>query len=91
MLATARRGRRSLDHLVTTAHKGGRLRTDVTALDIAWLIELFGRSGPMDQNDSVRQRLLAVAIDGLDASSHRDTLPGPAPSTRRYEGRWKSK
>ena len=91
MWATARRGRRSLDQLVARAHEGGRLRTDVTPLDIAWLIELFGRFDPLDKDSIVRERLLALAIDGLSTSSQSGPLPGPAPGTRHYERRWGSK
>src|SRR6266511_3230877 len=39
-------GRRLLDELVTRARREGGLRADVTALDVAWLIALFGQRGP---------------------------------------------
>jgi hypothetical protein len=80
MWATARRSRRSLDQLVARAHEGGRLRADVTPLDIAWPIELFGRFGPLGDDSIVRQRLLALAIDGLSTSRQKSPLPAQVRS-----------
>jgi hypothetical protein len=100
MWEISRRGRRLLEELVTRAHREGSLRPDVTALDIAWLIEMFGRagpdwpgaepgpgaeSGPGDGN--VRDRLLAIALAGL-RSAGEGPLPGRPPDARQYERRW---
>lgn len=63
----------------------------MTPLDIAHLIELFGRLGPVRSGtaeDAVRLRLIAIAIDGLRAGPATEALPGPAPSAAHYEGRW---
>jgi AcrR family transcriptional regulator len=90
MWETSRRGRRLLDELVTRARRDGGLRADVTALDIAWLIELFSRRGPGwpgPGDTSVRDRLLAIALAGLRAGD-AEPLPGPPPSQRQYEQRW---
>jgi AcrR family transcriptional regulator len=90
MWEISRRGRALADRLVTRAQRAGALRPDVTALDIAWLIESFGRQGPAvpgTPQHAVRERLLAITLDGL----HRpgpDPLPGPPPSSRHYEERW---
>jgi AcrR family transcriptional regulator len=92
MWETSRRSRRLLEELVTRAQRSGGLRPDVTALDIAWLIELFGRHGPAwpDAGEgSVRRRLLAIALDGLRAAD-AGRLPGPAPSQAQYERRWQA-
>jgi AcrR family transcriptional regulator len=91
MWEISRRGRRLLDELVARAHREGGLRPDVTTLDVLWLIELFGRYGPAragTDDDHIRQRLLAIALDGLRA---RDAapLPGRPPSARHYEARWR--
>jgi AcrR family transcriptional regulator len=92
MWETSRRGRKLLEELVARAHRQGTLRGDATALDVAWLIELFGRDGPArpgTPKEAVRQRLLAIALDGLRAEDAR-LLPGPSPSARHYEARWAS-
>lgn len=90
MWEISRRGRDLLEKLVGRARREGELRGDVTALDIAWLIELFGRHGPAwpgGGDSTVRQRLPAIALDGLRAAGG-DPLPGPAPSQEQYERRW---
>ena len=69
----------------------GRLRADVTAQDVTWLIEQFSRRSP-DQLEAaeernVRSRLVAVALDGLRAGPGQ-ALPGRPPSRSRYVNRW---
>ena len=91
MWEISRRGRKLLEELVARAHRDGALRPDVTTLDVAWLIELFGRYGltrPGAEEDNVRQRLLTIALDGLRARQ-TGVLPGTPPSQRHYEARWK--
>jgi AcrR family transcriptional regulator len=91
MWEISRLGRELLDELVTRARREGVLRPDVTALDVAWLTELFGRRGPARpgaEDDHVHQRLLAIALDGLRPPA-TIPLPGPPPSDRHYESRWK--
>jgi AcrR family transcriptional regulator len=91
MWEISRRGRALLEQLVARAQRDGALRADVTALDIAWLIELFGRPGPAPagtEDRVIRERLLAVALDGL-RSPGAEPLPGRPPSQRHYERRWK--
>jgi AcrR family transcriptional regulator len=46
MLSTARRGMTLAGEVVARAHRAGSLRADVTALDIALLIESFSRCAP---------------------------------------------
>jgi AcrR family transcriptional regulator len=91
MWETSRYGRRLLDQLVSRAHRQGTLRHDVTALDIAWLMEFFGRHGPATpgiQDHAIRQRLLTISLDGL-RNHEAEPLPGPPPSAQHYEQRWK--
>lgn len=91
MVDASRRGRRLLDAVVARAHRAGALRPDATALDVSWLIELFSRHGasqPGGEDGHVRQRLLAIALDGL-RSREAEALPGPAPSVEHYEERWR--
>ena len=90
MWETSRRSRRLLDQLVARAHRQGSLRRDVTALDVAWLIELFGRAGPAWPEPGVRDRLLAIALAGLRSPAPGgERLPGRPPSARQYERRWR--
>lgn len=93
MWQASRRGRELLGQLVSRARTAGVVRADITPLDVAHLIELFGRLGPSDakapgEQEAIRQRLLAVALDGLRAGQEFGPLPEPAPTVAYYEGRW---
>ncbi|MDT4933768.1 MAG: hypothetical protein QOK11_1660 [Pseudonocardiales bacterium] len=88
MWSLARKGRRALERLVARARDQGDLRPDATALDVAWLIELFSRLSPERHDTAARSRLLALALDGLHTGASQP-LPGPLPSARRYERRWR--
>jgi hypothetical protein len=64
-------------------------------MDITWLIEQFSRRAPdpagRDDERAVRSRLVAIALDGLRASTDgrpRETLPGSPPSPGQYVNRW---
>lgn len=93
MLAVARHARDLHARLVHRAHRDGRLRADVTPMDINWLISQFARTHPVAEADDadrvLHRRLLAVTIDGL---FHRgaDPLPGTPPTTAHYENRWQA-
>ena len=93
MRGTARRSMDQLDELVARAQAGGRLRADVTALDISWLIEQFSRRPPgrLDaaEERNVRSRLVPIALDGLRARPGRpESLPGLPPGRDHYVNRW---
>jgi AcrR family transcriptional regulator len=89
----SRQGRSLHQAVVDRAHHNGHLRPDVTALDISWLIEQFARTAPAadasDDDRNVKQRLLAIAIDGLCAAG-TSLLPGHPPTMQHYEQRWQS-
>jgi AcrR family transcriptional regulator len=94
MRGTARRSMARLAEIVARAQAGGRLRADVTALDVSWLIEQFSRRPPdraepldPDEEGNMRSRLLAIALDGLRAHPGQ-VLPGRPPSRSRYVNRW---
>jgi AcrR family transcriptional regulator len=92
MWEISRRSRALLERLVARAQRDGALRGDVTALDIAWLIEFFGRPGPAPaatEDRIIRERLLAIALDGLRHPGAAP-LPGRPPGRRHYEQRWKT-
>jgi AcrR family transcriptional regulator len=90
MLRTSRRGMRLAGTLVARARSAGVLRPDVTALDVALLIEQFSRRSatlPAGEDDNARERLLAIALDGLRTIG-AEPLPGHPPSRAAYVGRW---
>lgn len=90
MWRASRRGRELAAAVVARAQSDGPLRPDVSVLDIAWLIELFGRCGAAPRgadDDNVQQRLLAIALDGL-RTPDPERLPGGPPSAEHYERRW---
>jgi AcrR family transcriptional regulator len=96
MWTASKRSRELLARLVGRAREDGSLRSDVTVLDIAWLIETLGASGraePAAEDDVIRARLAAIALDGLRSREHRPAgalpeLPGPPPGAAHYEQRW---
>jgi AcrR family transcriptional regulator len=91
MWQAARTARELADRLVTRAHRAGVLRADVTALDISLLMEMFSRRSPVraaEQDQAHRQRLLAIALDGLRAPA-RQPLPGEPPSHQDYVAPWR--
>lgn len=90
MWKVAQRSQVLLDELVARAHRAGALRPDATPLDVAYLIEQFGRRRATESADSgddnIRQRLLTIALDGLRAQG--DPLPGSPPSREEYVRPW---
>jgi hypothetical protein len=92
MRIMAQRGMDGLAEIVARAHADGSLRADATPLDINWLIEQFSRRPPdpgdPDEENNVRARLLAIALDGLRARETAATLPGKPPSRDHYVSRW---
>jgi AcrR family transcriptional regulator len=94
---TARRSMARLDEIVARAQAAGRLRADVTALDITWLIEQFSRRPPgglaAAEEHNVRSRLVAIALDGLRSRpglvpGGTGSLPGRPPDRGHYVNRW---
>ena len=98
MSAKSRRGDELLDELVRRAHAADVLRRDVTAVDISLLIEQLGRAPVVDQlrkqgrddllpaATEARQRLIAIALDGLRPG--HAPLPGSPPAEELFTGRW---
>ncbi|MGW0803579.1 TetR/AcrR family transcriptional regulator [Nonomuraea sp. NPDC002799] len=92
MWRTSRRATELAARIVSRAHEAGVLRSDVTELDISLLMEQFSRPAPgppSEHHEHVKERLLAIALDGLRAPGATE-LPDPAPSLEWYEGRWGS-
>jgi AcrR family transcriptional regulator len=90
MWRTSRKATELADRLISRARETGVLRNDATTLDVSLLIEQFSRPAPGpagEQHQHVKQRLLAIALDGLRAPGATE-LPGEPPSLEWYEGRW---
>jgi AcrR family transcriptional regulator len=101
MNTTSTRGDAAAEDLVRRAHDAGVLRADVGAVDIALLIEQLGRSPLVEQltkqgrtdladaAEHARQRLIAIALDGLRAPAPAP-LPDPQPGMELFSERWTS-
>ena len=66
-IAKAERMRELGDDLFDRAQRAGAVRPDVTNLDVAFLLEMIATTsiGDEERTAEVRQRQLAVIIDGL--------------------------
>ena len=99
MAAKAQRGDAAIEALVARAHDAGVLRPDVTAVDLALLIEQLSSSPLLEQLQrqgrddlaeaaaAARTRICAIALDGLRHAAD-GPLPGTAPSMRLITERW---
>jgi hypothetical protein len=67
----------------------GLLRDDVTFLDVEFMLEFLAgfRLGDAARSAGLRQRYLAVIIDGL-RSGQLTPLPGHAPTWQEQTERW---
>jgi AcrR family transcriptional regulator len=77
------------DELFERARATGLLRDDVTFLDVGFLLELLAdvKLGDADRTAELRQRHLAVIIDGLRSGQHAP-LPGKPPTWQEQTERW---
>jgi AcrR family transcriptional regulator len=67
----------------------GALRPGLTFLDVAFLLEVLAKTrlGDANRTAELKQRQLAIIIDGLRAPGAAD-LPGAPPSWQEQESRW---
>jgi AcrR family transcriptional regulator len=80
------------ERLVARTKTSGGLRSDFAAEDITMILEQMaairpGIFGDMRRTQELRQRYLALCLDGL--RNPRATLPGPPPSDQELGGRWR--
>lgn len=77
--------------LFERAKATGKLRSDVTFLDVGFLLELIAQTtlGGPARAAELRQRQLALIIDGLSVT-HSDPLPGTPPTPAEQSARWES-
>jgi AcrR family transcriptional regulator len=75
--------------LFQRARGTGKLRADVTFLDVSFLLELIAKSSldTPERTAELRQRQLAILIDGL-AAVHAEPLPGASPTWHEQRRRW---
>lgn len=78
------------EELVRRARATGRLRADVSALDIGLVLEACAAITMPGQarTGELRRRVLALLIDGLRADGD---LPGPPPAPGEFAWRWERK
>ncbi|HEY1180228.1 MAG TPA: helix-turn-helix domain-containing protein [Phytomonospora sp.] len=100
--AKSEHGDRAVAALVERAHGAGVLRADTTAMDVELLIEQLSKSPLLDQLGrqgrtellpaarNARDRITAIALDGLRASGERRELPGEAPGYELFSARWET-
>jgi AcrR family transcriptional regulator len=91
MFDDARRSGELNERLVARARASGDLRSDFVAEDLTLVLEQLaairpGVFGDARRTQQLRQRYLAICLDGL----HRPTatLPGPPPTDAELGGRW---
>jgi AcrR family transcriptional regulator len=89
MTALAEQMRTLGTELFERARGSGQLRDDVTWLDVEYLLELLARVklGDASRSAGLRQRHLAVIIDGLRATQPTP-LPGTPPTWQEQTQRW---
>lgn len=87
MTAASERGRELLERLVERGRADGSVRPDVTWIDVSYLIEQFSRGIAVEGQDEIRERLLALALDGL-RNHGQEPLPGEPPTWESYRARW---
>ncbi len=75
--------------LFERARASGQLRPDITWLDVEYLMELLARVqlGDASRTAELRQRHLAVILDGLRSAGHTP-LPGHSPTWPEQTERW---
>jgi AcrR family transcriptional regulator len=87
-LKQAIRLREVAEALIERARSSGHLRADLTLIDLGLMLEAiaFPQFGTKARTAEIRQRLLALMIDGLRTG--HGPLPGDAPTWEEQERRW---
>lgn len=78
-----------LEVLFDRAQNSGRMRTDVTLLDVGLMIEAVAlpRFEPGARAAEIRQRLLGITLDGFCVGG--TALPGKSLTWKEQENRWR--
>jgi AcrR family transcriptional regulator len=90
LYAAAARGGELNVELVRRAHEAGVLRPDVTVNDLGLIFEQLASIsiGAPDRDRKLRQRYLALLLDGLRTPPGHEPLPTPGPTDRELQRRW---
>jgi AcrR family transcriptional regulator len=90
LLAAARRLHRAVQQVIARAHEDGALREDVTQEDVNLVFEQLRavRLGDEARTGALQRRYLELALQGLRAPAAAP-LPGPAPSWKEIQQRWR--
>jgi AcrR family transcriptional regulator len=88
-MALAEQMRTAGTDLFERARASGQLRPDITWLDVEYLMEFLARAelGDASRTAELRQRHLAVILDGLHSTGHTP-LPGSPPTWQEQTERW---
>lgn len=70
----------SVEHVYSTAQQSGRLRADVSFLEVQMLAGMLSQSGPsrppLIETETLSDRLVGILLDGLRAGPGNRALPG---------------
>jgi AcrR family transcriptional regulator len=88
-MARAERMREIGVELFERAKASGRMRPDVTFLDVSYLLELIAKSalGSPERTAELKRRQLAIVTDGLECTDN-GPLPGSPPTWAEQTARW---
>jgi AcrR family transcriptional regulator len=91
LLAAARRLHKAVAEVIDRAHEAGALRADVTQEDVNLVFEQLRavRLGDEQRTAALQRRYLALALQALRARPGTEPLPGPAPSWKEIQQRWR--
>lgn len=79
--------------IVDRAHAAGVLRPDVLVTDLGVLFEQLAtvRGADEARTAQLRERYLTLLLDALRAPAAHRPLPGPAPHSGEFAGRWEKR
>ena len=85
----AERAHQLTQRLLERTKAAGAVRADLDVNDLTFVFEQLAsvRLGDPDRTRQLRQRYLALLLDGLHTPSPR-LLPGPPPTLKEVSGRW---
>jgi AcrR family transcriptional regulator len=91
LLAVARRLHKAVAAVIDRAHETGALRADVTQEDVNLIFEQLRavRLGDDERTAALQRRYLALQLQALRAVENAEPLPGPAPSWKEIQQRWR--
>jgi AcrR family transcriptional regulator len=91
LLAAARRLHKAVAAVIDRAHEDGVLRADIGQEDVNLIFEQLRavRLGDDARTAALQRRYLALTLQALRAGPGAAPLPGPAPSWKEIQQRWR--